>query len=610
MEEFINFHWPAIKAILKGAYDSNTSTINPDLIKGDPLYTRNLNHIEQIRPHVESNVFPERLFKHRYPNQTEQDFKYLKENFKNVTLPIWSDFINSIKRAINRSNYSVHYPKDFPNQLKDFPIRDYLEGGMPAYKNIHDFMGNIAVPAKLRDAMGVITVCPNDYPSILNDDGERVIDPNQLLEPTVKYIESPHVLAYEADEFVLILTHEKSVVSAVGGNKKIGLVLNYFDKNQIVRIAQKGRPSDWLFDMEVVFAHNSNFLPVFQLKGIPKQINGKTLYESPFLHACDNLDKVLTDDCNLELSKANMVYPYRAMYSQPCTHDIDGSACTRGVITLTSDEGVPKHLSCPKCNGAGVIESPKPGGTTYVNSEEPNEHGLEIMKFFSPPTDGLDFLERSIERNTNSARQLLHLHQTNEKAMPETATGKTIDQKSLHAFIRPISEDLFDIFDNILQAVTLQRYGPEVTPPTVKRPTEFDIKTAQDYMAEFRANSEANLPNIVLQGSFDKYIKSVFFNNQEQIQEIKLLSRADSLLLMPNDEVSLKVSRKAIQPWEEYLHDRGAYLIAELVATENDFYGKSISEQVEALQNLAKEQSPTVNNGVPSIEDLANEPAA
>ena len=87
------------------------------------------------------------------------------------------------------------------------------------------------------------------------------------------------------------------------------------------------------------------------------------------------------------------------------------------------------------------------------------------MAFSSPPTDTLKFLRSEIGENENRGKQILHLASINTKVQPAqdvTATKALTDLKALAAFVAPISNQMFNLYANLLMAIGVSRIGLKI----------------------------------------------------------------------------------------------------------------------------------------------------
>lgn len=575
--------------VLEFLKETNQKNVKSDSDKAPhPLYTTCKRQFNKIRVHSEDDFYPKTLFEVASPNRTKAESDYIKANYQNITLPVYTDFVNSVKRSINRGNYSIEFPED---------QQDYFNKGLPKYKSIFHWFNTYLLDHKLKDANGFIAVKPQKIETIIHDEQE-IVSPEQSLEPIPYYYDSTRILSY-GDDHLLVMSYEKTVVKYYGTAQKVGVVMELFTKEGIYRIEQKGNFVDWEFDQVDWFKHNLGSPTWIQLKGMPEIRDGHVYYNSPFNFAVSNLDMVTVDSMNLKLSKENTVFPYRVMVGDPCDFvDGNGQQCTNGRV-MTDGNLSP----CPQCHGSGYTDKPERTGSMIIDPDDIGEIGLERISFVSPPTDGLEFVEKAIERHESRARDILHLTTTTSEGQPsDTATGRLLDMKSLYAFIAPISDEAFDVLEFVLKISTYMRYDTEEV-PTVNRPVDFDLKTAQDYLNEYKSAVEKGAPPIVIFGLLKKYIQQTFYTSQESENIFNLVMYADRLITFKSEDLQVKLGR-TVEAWEVILHDSSLSFVSELINDDDKFLSKDLKDQKEAMIALAKERAGAMQSKNPqSIVD-------
>ena len=78
----------------------------PDFYPGYPEAVRTS---RDIAVHIVPGVFGESILANRSPNQTEAEWNYIKANAKQVTLPVYMDFENTIRRALAQGNWELEF---------------------------------------------------------------------------------------------------------------------------------------------------------------------------------------------------------------------------------------------------------------------------------------------------------------------------------------------------------------------------------------------------------------------------------------------------------------------------------------------------------------------
>ena len=214
-----------------------------DSIGVHDLYISSVEMEETISYHAVKGKFPERIFKEKAPNQTDEEAKYIKNNYKQHTLPIFVDYIATISRPMSgEGNWSIKYKQD-DNKFKAAgqSFQDYVEKEMPVYGSLENFIKSVLPTIKTKDANGFVAIRPTEIKTVIVE-GELRVDETKLNTPSVYYFESKNVVDYNSD-YYLFLSQEKSLVTHGGKQIKEGLVFELYTKDAIFFISQTGEKS-------------------------------------------------------------------------------------------------------------------------------------------------------------------------------------------------------------------------------------------------------------------------------------------------------------------------------------------------------------------------------
>jgi len=573
-----------------------------------PTYKFQVELMDGNRIHAEKGFFPEKLFKERSPNETDKEFEYRKANYKQITLPVFIDFVSTVSRAMHDANWSIEYAKD-EEKFAEFTFQDYVEKEITKFGSVEEFVKSFLIAYKLIDANGVVAVKPEALPITENDNGELVIDDTTLIEPQPFYFSSKQVVAFSEGEFALIETGEKSFVDFGGKKEKMGFVFDFYDNNAIWRIEQTGKQSDWTFSVNLFFQHNWGKLPVKKLKGIPILKDGDVVYQSPFSFAVDNLDIALLNNSNLQIATGKCAFPVPVMYGSVCDfEDENHNRCLDGKLSI---EG--KWVDCPKCNGSGLRSRVNPMGTILLKPPTREDEGDRDMKqqplqYVAPSSEILKFLEESIDKNETKARKILHLRDSDSMAQfkDDTATSSNNDLKSTYSFIKPISDQIFSLYEFILDAIGWMRYGEDFKEPTLHFPMTFDFKTENDYLIEINNAVKVGLPPFALHKILFNYLNTIFFTEKQSMQAFNLIVSADRLFGLTRDEITIKLAKGLIANWEDILHQSAFTFIQDIVREDESFFEKELQEQINLLVAKAKAKAAEIAPQSPSASAIEN----
>lgn len=569
-------------------------------------YTDKIKDYRQVFIHAEPGVFPAELFANRSPNQEQKEADYIRANYQQKTLDVFIDFCNTIGRIFYDSNWSIEYQKEDDAIVKlGLTYQNYIENEIGEWGSLETYVKELMLTIKLRDAEGMVVVRPKEMPMIESEHGV-LIDNSKLLEPYPYYISVENVIGEEFGKWALVEDTEKSYVDFGGKKEKAGLIYWYYDRMSIWKITQFGKPSDYIFNIELYWQHDLDYLFAFKLKGVPIFKNKKLVWQSPFLYCCAYLNSAALDESNILASKASCVYPYRVQLGNLCDFRYtDGqgeiTACNSGQVF---DSVSATYIDCPSCKGAGVKSRISPLGVMLLKPKDPLNDGDstfsgEPLKYVSPETTTLEFLRTEIQASMYAARRIMHLNDSTTLVQGSnnmTATSSFMDMKSMYAFIKPISDQIFALYENIAYSIGVQRYGENFKRAAFSYPITFDFQSETDYINQIKGLKEAGAPPFMIQAVLVKYLKALFSNDITSSQAYELIVNTDRLMVMSGEEISFGLGKGTILLWEIVLHDSAFSFVNELFMAyqlanpngEKTFFNQEYELQKEQLIALAK----------------------
>lgn len=562
-----------------------------------PGYNEAVKERDELAVHIEFGVFPEHLFRERAPNQTEEEFEYIRANFKQVTLPSYVDYENTFRRGVHNIRLSFGETE----QAMDFET--YTENRIGELGDFVKWEQGLLPKIKTLDPMGIICTMPTNVPVVegLNDEGEPVlvIDDSQMVEPQPNYFPVQNVWGYEHGIWYALLRDERSEVMFGGTRKRMGFVFWVVDDTFCYRVAQSGNAVDLTFTTTVHFQHDTGYPPCIFLMGTPVWKQGKLVWQSNYIPAKPAFDTVLLDSTYLMSSKSNAGYPMRIMAGNHCEYiDADMYRCMRGILMGVSEDGKTpiSKGKCPNCVN-GVTANLSPHGVMYTKEQERGATGSPLsvhdaMTFVQPDPSVMQFMQTQIDANLNEGRRVMHL--SSEQPMQggdvKTATQAGIDVKAQMAFIRPVVDQMFEILNFTLDAMARQRYGPNVEAVyTLVPATTFDLRTEADYLKEFTDSTE--LPPSLRQGALEGYYRTRY-QGSDMEQAYEAIFQADRLIAATPEEIAVMQAKGSLEPWELALHNE-ALSIYERLAVDKAFIDLDRFEKADRMKEAARERTVT-----------------
>jgi len=568
-------------------------------------YRKAVMQAERISTHSEVDKYPEKLFEQRAPNQNEEESEYVRQNYKNTTHPVFMDYLSITSRGLQDNNWSIQYPSGSA-EADDY--NQYINSGIDVFGSIENYVKRIVPSIRANDPNGVMTFYIKE-PTLIEVDGEMVVADNERLEPQPKYFKCGQVVHWEWNKSAMFESHEKTVVEYNGKPHKVGRVFYFYDDTNIWKIEQVGKFIDHRFDFTLIFNHNLGMFPCKKLAGVPSMLSDNSIYyTSRFYYAVDLLDWSLLYDNYLNVSIANVCFPFRWMVGDECDFQDERGACVDGKI---AHEG--GFADCPSCSGTGMKIRTSPMKTYLLKSEKGQDKGdtsfPQPIGFISPETHTLEFTKKTSQEYKNDARQMLHVYTTNDKATgsDDTATGKLIDLKAMYAFVQPDSDQTFDIFQFLLDVTGKVREGENFKGAKLNYPTSFDFRTDSDILDDIRVARESGAPTHIINSLMYQYIAHRFYTESDTARVSELIMAADRLLTLSNEEIIQRKAQGAVDNWEIVLHDSAFTLINELIDEDGGFLDLELQAQVDALEERAKQKTPSgINTNQARAERLLN----
>jgi hypothetical protein len=557
---------------------------------------------DSILPHTRPDIYPAHLLSVRAPNQTDAQAAYIKANYKPTTLSVFEDFKATISRAFADQNWSIRYSEEVNPIFGNDTFEKYVNEEIEKFGSLEMLIKTLLPTLKLIDPNGIIAIEPTDVETFEDENGDEVIS-NDLIKPMPEYYNCKKIVGQRFGEYYLVITDDHSEVKVGSKNERSGIVLELYDSMAIYKIYQVGKKSDLQFsEPELYYQHNLGYVPCHKLEGMPQLIGNEIAFQSPFITAVPLLDQVILDESYLQISKATSAFPFMVALGDICEFvDREGNKCQDGQIFDPINGG---YRTCGSCSGSGVKSRFSPTGMLLIKpktslSDGDSSLSGEYLKFVSPPMDTLNFLRLEIEHQMAKSRRILHLPSSDESGTigeASTATGSLNKLRSLYAFIKPVSDQLFNLYEFMLVTIGKMRYGQEFGGVNLVYPTSFDISTPSDYLAVISEGVKAGVPPSITFSNVYNYIRAIHYTDEETSAVYDLIINADELLLMSSADIVARIANGTVERYQDVIHHSAPQLIMELIrnfiptAEAERFIDLPMSEQVAALNRLASDR--------------------
>ena len=571
-----------------------------------PGYSLSCRIHQRILPHIEPGEFAHDLFRHRAPNQTDAEFQYVRNNYKQTTLSVYNDLDNSVGRAMSPGNWSLEFMETAPE------FETYVTSGIREWGSVEAFITHAMRRPKMSDAMGLITTAPTSLDIIETEEG-TFVDPDKQVKPDIIYTPCEKVWGFEYDSWYLIQLNQYSTLS---NKKRTGIVCWLLDDTNIYRIEQYGRENEWTFNITLEYAHNLGQPPCINMMGVPSVKGGNLVWISPFVPAAEHLDIVLSNTQYLQVSVVKFMYPQPVMVGDQCEYvdTAHNSMCLNGSIIWTGDDGNELRIPCPSCKGTGRKSRLGPFNemvimpSTGMDGTSTGINATNALAYVSPPTDSSRFVQETINYHMLQARKVIHLEAEGAATVDaKTATEAGINRKAQQAFVKPIVLQEFRIFDFILECMA-GYFGIEKEKAyTLTPPVSFDIRTPEEMLAELTGAIASGLPPAIIDYLSWQYTSAKFKGDPDALGAFDAIAKADRYVSQPWAMVTSEAASGRAQPWEILLHYGSLYVYELLAAEDETFAALESDEKAARMQEKAKElatSSAPANNALSKLSEL------
>lgn len=439
--------------------------------------------------------FFENLLFARHPREHEDTRNWRLSQYKPLTRAPFQQTIDIITGAIFQdSNYQITVEDELDNQyIWDNNFIDY---------DLIGWFANVGIQNIIEDPNGLILRMPllpwYEQPAF------------GKVDVGIWFVNSKDILAYGRD--YLIFRRDEHI---------------YFIDTKTIWRYSKDNDGKWDAigkDADGYYSHMLGRLPVDVAGGV---WNSQGFYDSFLMKA-----KAAADDYISSYSAEQMVdkeasHPFIIIANDECT-----SCQGVGKVSEVCDDCDSGYdlVDCRSCKGKGTV-SMSPSDRIYAPAKDMQN---DLVKIVNPD---VAINQYHHDKNDDIFDKILHALNLYKTDKAESGEAKAIDQERLYQFISKISNHLFDklIYNTVSDIIAYRNLGvvngvlsPINNPFSVQKPTQFQMKTAEQLLGEFKQGKDSGLPAFVRN-------KMVFDFVDKQYSGDPLMKRKTSLILEMDD---------------------------------------------------------------------------
>lgn len=472
------------------------------------------------------------------------------------------------KQAIQVITGAIFQDSGYSITVNDRQDNDYIWGN-----NFHDK----TLPGYIEWSFQKIAEDPNGvFITIPRKPADETT--TERIEPDIWFVYSKHIIHHTDDE---IIFRVDDIVWAV-------------NKEAYYRFQKQGEEYVSVDVKGFYYTHLLGYKPIVVAGG---EWNTQGHYESWLNAARPWADEFLTCKSAEQLVDKEATHPWIIEADMECPEcDASGKRQWCGTCSHYGDEcscGVNTSFvlrACNNCNGTGSI-SHNPGEHILVPAERMGEKMVDIV---NPSVEVPRLHMEKSEKLYAAILKALHL---NFIEQAQSGIAKERDMETRYQFILRISNDLFGrliphILDTILSLRNV-RVNNGIPEPfkgdyIIIKPTEFQVKTSYDLLAEYKEGKESQIPDFQLSALLNEYVDKQFGGNDILLKKTKFITCKDPLAVKTDADIQIVVMNNFVSQRKAQYHYELPNILDEIITTKGaEWFLKadipSISAEVDKL---------------------------
>lgn len=458
----------------------------------------------------------------RHPREDEATRNWRYSQYRPFTKDPFIRVMEVVTGAIFQdSNYTI--------ELKSKEDNDYIWGNtFSGYDLVHYF--ERALQSVFEDPNGYFVRIPKQP-------GHATTTPR--IEPDVWFVNTKDIIAATQDELIFQRDEYVWLVNKVA-------IFRFEER-------EAGGATQWVnADPDGYYAHNFGYIPADIAGGI---WNSQGFYNSWLDKGKAAADDFISSKSAEQLVDKEASHPFITQAQTECAE-------CNGVGKINQDcddcDGGVELVRCHKCKGSGYISN-NPGQRLLVPAEQMTHKLIDIQN----PDVGINKNHREkCKEIMLMLLDALHLLRVDEA---QSGVAKALDQERLYQFVSKISNDLFDrLIYNTLRDIIAYRnvravdgvVRPAVADFTIIKPTQFQIKTAADLLAEIEQTNKAGVPGFIRSRMMVDFVDKQFGGDYVMKRKAEVIAELDPVCALGEDEKSTLVLNGAIErrDWQFSAH--------------------------------------------------------
>ena len=550
-------------------------------------YKQCVEHAEEMSWHFYGTT-PDELLNRSRPREDPEVTAYRKANYEPTTKSAADKTLNITAKIFNPNLSSIRWKKQSKtaDQLKEYTLVKY-----PKYNSIVSFMKDVLLRKMIADPNGVAVVKLIKVPVL----------GTETPEPQIILYGSENVWDYD-DEHWLINTGVEEV-------KNINVyAFEYYDDTEYISFnAYKDSQGNLVIEEnpEDSYVHGFNEIPIWQLIGMVECIeNGETMYKSFYSSAAPYWNLHIIHESDLFGAYITHLHPQKWEITETCnyrfTQDGVDYRCNGG--NIKTPNGI---IPCEHCEGSGRVSVKSPYGVYKLNKEKLDENpssSVAPVEYINIPTEATKMLEARVDNMLRQGMWAINMDIEDNVGENQSGIAKVIDRSAQYDTLFNIGSVVYDIhmqnafyfinkymFSVSANSIGLSSEALNDNLPEINKPTQFDITTTAELVANYQVANQSGLDSSYLILKTQEIISRDLTTNPDLKEFTLLLLNLDPLAGISQQIIAANVSKGFNSKQDAVIHFNIKSFVERAIRENNGFATFTKDKQIEILTRYADE---------------------
>lgn len=548
-------------------------------------YHECVEHAEKMSWHL-YGVTPDSLLDRVRPREDPDVTAYRKANYEPTTKSAADKSINIVSKIFNPNLYSIRWKEESSSakSLKEYTLEYY-----PEHNSVVNFTKDVLLRKMLADPNGVAVVKLKEIPEKTNEE----------LMPVLCLYGSANIWNFDEDHYLIFIRSEQEKLR--NGGLITWYYFEYYDSTDYMSFrAYITSTSKLIVEEEETYPHNFDEIPVWRLQGVPEaKDNGEIIYKSFFNSAAPYWNLSIIHESDVLGAYINHIHPQKYELAEPCNFKFNEGVCRQGKLKMSNGE----TMECPKCDGTGWRNMAGPYGVYKYTKEKLSEGdgpvGIDPVGYINVPVDATKMLEERAHRMRQLGMWAINMDVEDEVGENQSGVAKVIDRSAQYDTLYNIGSVVFDVhlqntfyfFNKYMFGVADRSAGKdsETNLPEINKPTQFDIASMSELVANYKVAKDSGLDPNFLQLKQIEIGTRDLTTNPDLKAFTNLLLDLDPLPGIDANTISLNVSKFFIRQVDAVIHFNLKRFIERAIQEDTGFMEKTKEEQKMKLEEYGKQ---------------------